>query len=184
MKLRVAKKVLKAPDRYTGQQRYDAAHRLYRQATTQKNGWTGFAALTLKPQRSFHEDDTLDLRLEYFQSLFDRGDEVNFPPGEVVVPTLNADKPIYRRDGQVANMAAIPYPGRYHYKAKVVELNGEVTVHNELVVDEAAKRTWEMGEWRTPRKYSAKKYQVRTGGKDRGTPPPRIKFNGKRTPRA
>jgi len=161
VKLRIAKKVLKDPDRYTGQQRYAAAHRLFKRASTFRDGAYGFCALLLKPQRSFHNDDQLDLRLEEFQSMYDRGEKIKFAPGEVVIPQLNIDKPVYRRDGQVHNFAVLPFPGKMQY--------GQVV--------EPPTTYWAMGEERHERPYSAKKYQIRTRGVDRGKVPPRLKFD-------
>jgi hypothetical protein len=174
MNVRIAKKVFKNPERYTGQQRYAAAHRLYRYASTFKDGEVGFWALKLKPQRSFHADDTLDLRLEYFLAKYDALEPIDFPPGEVVVPQEGINKPMYRRDGQAGNLNALPFPGSWGYKQKVVVVEEEVVVVNELVGVET-KKTWEMGEWRVERPYSRKKYQIRTGGKMAGVKPSRLK---------
>lgn len=200
MKLRIAKKVFKNPDDYTGQQRYTAAHRLFTRASTFRDGEAGLAALLLKPQRSFRLDDQLDLRLESFLADVEAGVEILFPRGEVVVPQTNIKKPARRKDGQVMNFNAAPFPHKFHYTP--VELTGDVIERDakdgvvegrlavkggELVVDELYEKKWEWGEWRIPRKYTAKKYQVRTGGLDRGQRPKRLKFrdfdtNGQRTP--
>lgn len=176
MNLRVAKKVLADPDRYSHQQRYDAAARLYRRASTFKDGPAGYAALYLKPQRSFHDDDQLDLRFEAFLADVDVDREIDFPPGPVYVPPAEG-KPIYRRDGQVQNFNALPFPSKVVWNnKKITQLDGSKSYWNEAVVVEDQKKTWEMGESRVPRKYSAVKYRVRTGGKFQGVKPPRLKW--------
>jgi hypothetical protein len=175
MKLRIAKKVLADPDRYTGHQRLVAAHRLYTRASTFKDGEQGLLALYLKPQRSFHNDDQLDLRFEYLMNRYNKLEEIDFPPGEVVIDKEALRKPAFRKDGQVQNFNAMPFPTRYHYKHKVVAVpherhvmggdNGDATIMiiNEGVLDELRKQKWEMGEWRVDRPDSRRKYQVREG---------------------
>jgi hypothetical protein len=182
MNFRTAKKVLKDPDRYTTQQRYHAAHRLYRFASTFKNGEAGFFALSLKPQKTFHADDTLDLRYEYFLAKWDALEPIDFPPGEVVVPQLNIHKPVRRKDGQVHSFDAIPFPGSVTYRQETVvrkSIEDGMEVEDTFVINHPIagepKKTWEMGEWRVERPYSRKKYQIRTGGKDAGKVPPRKK---------
>lgn len=179
MKLRIAKKVLNDPDRYSGHQRLAAAHRLYRRATAFKDGSAGYAALLLKPQRSYHEDDQLDLRMELFQTDLDLGRLPVFTRGEVVIPPIT--KPVYRKDGQVMNFAVQPFPKRVTYKQVVTVIGKDsegydiVQIHNEIDHVEYP-RFWEMGEWRSPRPYTRKKYQVRTGGFDQGVKPKKLKF--------
>jgi hypothetical protein len=188
MNLRIAKKVLKDPDRYTGHQRLVAAHRLFTRASTFKDGEQGLLALYLKPQRSFHADDQLDLRFEYFLNLYNKLEEIDFPPGEVVIDKEALRKPAYRKDGQVQNFNAMPFPSRYHYKQKVVEVphvrhamgdGGDATVMviNEAVLDELRKQKWLMGEWRVDRPDSRRKYQVREGNVA-GKRPHRLKRKG------
>ena len=161
MKLRVAKKILKAPDAYNHQQRYRAAHRLYRQASTFKDGELAFIALLLKPQTSFVRDEELDLRFELFQLQIERGEQPTLRSGMVPVPPIER-KPVYRGDGQVHNFNAMPYP-------KKVVMYG--------VEQPDMDKGWhEMGEWRYERPYTAKKYQIRTGGLDRGKKPKRLKL--------
>lgn len=178
MNLRTAKKVLFNPGKYSGQQRYNAAHRLYRRASTFKDGLLGFWALKLKPQRSFHCDDQLDLRFEYFLSRYDKLEEIDFPPGSIVISKEELRKPAFRRDGQVQNFNALPYPtGRITYRQETVvdpETGGAIVVNHTVIPDEGPKRTWEMGEWREERKYSKKKYHVREA-KVAGKRPPRLK---------
>ena len=176
MNLRIAKKVLADPDRYSHQQRYDAAHRLFRRASTFKDGPAGYTALYLKPQRSFHEEDQLDLRFELFQAAIDADAEIVFAPGPVVIPPAEG-KPMYRRDGQVQNFNALPFPSKVKWNnKKVIQLDGSESYWNEMEVVESQKTTWEMGEKRVPRKYSALKYRVRTGGTLQGVKPPRQRW--------
>ena len=176
MNLRIAKKVLKDPDRYSAQQRYHAAHRIYHWASTFKDGEVGFMALQLKPQKTFHEDDQLDLRYEYFLKAFDSLEEIDFPPGEIVIQPEAVKRPAFRRDGQAQNFNAIPWPGKFHYKQETVVAGNEVHVINQAVSDdtEESKRNWVMGEWRVARKDSRKKYQVREA-RVAGMRPPRLK---------
>jgi hypothetical protein len=163
VKLRIAKKVLKNPDAYTGQQRYTAAHRLYRRASTFKDGEAGFVSLMLKPQASFAEDEQVDLRFELWSCQIEAGGQPVFAVGEVVVPKENINKPVFRKDGQVHNFNALQTPG---------PLRVRTDPWNDHFVDAA---WWEMGEWRYERKYSRKKYQIRTGGKMAGVQPKRLK---------
>jgi hypothetical protein len=176
--LRTAKKVLFNPNAYTGQQRYAAAHRLYRRASTFKDGLLGFWALKLKPQRSFHADDQLDLRYEYFLSRYDKLEEIDFPDGDIVIPKEELRKPVFRRDGQVQNFNALPFPSKaskISFKPEVVKhSSGDATLVNHVVVEELEQKTWEMGEWRVERPYSKKKYHVREA-KVAGKRPPRLK---------
>lgn len=182
MNLRIAKKVLLNPDKYTGQQRYNAAHRLYRRASTFKDGVLGFWALKLKPQRSFVNDDQLDLRFEYFLSRWDKLEDLDFPPGDFVISKEELRKPVFRKDGQVANFAALAYPTKVRYESETVltpggsRLGGEVTVLNKAVAVEMSNevKRWEMGEWRTERPFSRKKYHIREA-KVAGKRPPRLK---------
>ena len=174
MNLRVAKKVLRNPDAYTGQQRYAAAHRLYTRASTFKDGELGFWALMLKPQRSFHDDDQLDLRFEFFLARYDKLEEIDFLPGEVVIPKEELRKPVFRRDGQVQNFNALKYPSKHHYESEVVKTPDGAVILNRAVADEMEKKSWEMGEWRVERKYSKKKYHIREKGVA-GQRPPRLK---------
>lgn len=160
MKIRIAKKIFRDPDRYTGQQRYSAAHRMYRFASTFKDGEVGLMALILKPQRSFHDDDQLDLRFETFTAQVLRGEQPTFGRGEVVIPQENIRKPVFRRDGQVQNFGAPAYPNTFY------------TGGQDSGID---KGWWEMGEHRYDRPYSRKKYQIRTGGKDAGIKPKRLR---------
>jgi hypothetical protein len=183
MKLRIAKKVLLDPDQYSGQQRYAAAHRLFRRASTFKDGSAGYAALMLKPQRSYHEDDQLDLRMESFQADLDAGREPVFEPGEVVVPPVDQKKPVFRRDGQVHNFNALPFPNKVTWKQRLVVIGKDeegydiIESHNEIDRVEMERTFWEMGEERVVRRYSLKKYQVRTKGADRGKRPYRLKWS-------
>lgn len=161
MNLRTAKKVAKDPDAYTEHQRSRAAHRLYRRASTFKDGEAGFFALLLKPQGSFREDEQLDLRYEVFSMQIERGEQPVFAPGPVSVPGSNG-KPVYRRDGQVHNFDALPYPNTFVEYGRITNID---------------KGWWEMGELRHERKYSMKKYLVRTGGKFQGVKPRRLKLS-------
>ncbi len=175
MKLRIAKKVLRNPDAYSGQQRYTAAHRLYSRASTFNDGLLGFWALKLKPQRSFHSDDQLDLRFEYFLTRWDKLEEIDFPPGEITIPKEELRRPAFRRDGQVANFNAPKFPSKYHYESKIVSHpNGDASLISRAVVDEVESKTWEMGEWRVERPFSKKKYSIRES-KVVGQCPPRLK---------
>lgn len=158
MNLRISKKVASDPDRYSQQQRYHAATRLFRRASTFKDGEAGFMALMLKPQGSFR-DDQLALRFEVFQMQIEAGEQPVFHGGEVVVPPPN-NKPVYRKDGQVHNFNATPYPN------KKLEF-GNITDEDN--------GWWEFGEMRHERPYTLKQYQVRTGGVDRGKKPRRLK---------
>lgn len=160
MNLRISKKVLKDPDRYSHQQRTRAAHRIYTCASTFKDGELGLMALLLRPQNSFTEDDQLDLRFEVFTCQLERGEQPLFARGEVVIPKENLNKPVFRKDGQVHNFNALQMPGSHRVA------NTDDFVYSEY---------WEMGEMRCERKYSRKKYQIRTGGKTAGVQPKRLK---------
>lgn len=160
MNLRIAKKVLNDPDRYSHRQRYEAAHRLYRFSATFRNGEICLMALMLKPQKSFREDEQLDLRFEVLTTQVLRGEQPKFIPGEVLVPQENINKPVYRSDGQAHNFNALPYPNTFYKHGKDTGID---------------KGWWEMGEWRYDRPYSRKKYQIRTGGKMAGVKPKRLK---------
>jgi hypothetical protein len=160
MKIRIAKKVFKDPDRYSAQQRFHAAHRMYRAARAFVDAHLALMALMLKPQRSFRNDDSLDLRYEQLTLLFESGKLKVLPAGEVQVPQENINKPVYRRDGQAHNFNATPFPNTFY--------TGGV----DSGID---KGWWEMGEQRYERTYSRKKYQIRTGGKDAGKKPKRLK---------
>jgi hypothetical protein len=111
MNRRLAKKVLKAPSRYDGHQKNGAAHRLFRAASRAGDGVLAFRALRLKPRDSFATEDQVDLKFQKLLGQHERGEQLTVSTKDVLPPPP-VSKPAFRRDGQVHNFAAIPFPGQ------------------------------------------------------------------------
>jgi len=120
MKLRVAKKVARDPSRYSGQQVYDAAHRLYRRAAQFKDGAAALEALKLRPDASFTTDDDQYLRREQLLGMEERGESLVYHPA-IEVPVNNM-KPAFRKDGQAHNFNALPFPGQRPWSLKAYQV--------------------------------------------------------------
>lgn len=110
MNRRIAKKVLRDQDRYSHQQHIHAAHRLYKQASQYGNGPLAFAALTMKPRRSYPNalDDQLALHFELMIGQNGRREPITVSRVNVVPPPP-VTKPAFRADGQVHNFGLIPW---------------------------------------------------------------------------
>jgi hypothetical protein len=129
VKKRVAKKILKNQHRqrpmrrqtdgsylasrpvYSDQQKNLAAHRLFRPACRHGDAKLAWAALKLKPDNSFTVDDQVDLKYEWLKGQELRREKLTISTKDIVPPPPVA-KPAFRRDGQVHNFGAIPFPGQ------------------------------------------------------------------------
>lgn len=128
MKLRIAKKILscqwpisrgqerKPPafgGNYSGQQKLLASIRLFRYASLHKNGELAFKALHLRPIDSFQPDDQVDLKFERLIGQYGRCETLTVSKDQFIPPPPDNTKPGYRKDGQIGNPNALPYPGKH-----------------------------------------------------------------------
>lgn len=107
MKLRLAKKILKAGQLYNRQHRNRAAVRVCRWARGH-NDALYLRALRFQPSQFVIVDDVMDLDRERLEGIAMRKaagvpEPAPAPPGP--------PKPVYRRDGQVHSFDALPWPG-------------------------------------------------------------------------
>ncbi|HVT63136.1 MAG TPA: hypothetical protein VHD33_06600 [Legionellaceae bacterium] len=153
MNLRIAKKILahqnnnynkdlvrKQPDfygNYTGQQKLLAAHRIFRYASKYGKGKLALDALHLKPPESFQPDDQMDLKFERLIGQYGRGETLIINTKEFTPPPSDQSKPVYRKDGQIHNFNAIPWPGMENIKYKPI-------VRTVKTSDEDTKEEYEM----------------------------------------
>lgn len=90
-------------------ERFLLAMRLIRRAKADNDSAAFLEAFKLIPPDMVNEQHVL--RREWILSHFDHNDTPGFGPDEIVVPTTNMNKPVYRKDGQIHNFNALPYPG-------------------------------------------------------------------------
>lgn len=110
MNLRIAKKVLRDRERYSGYQHLAAANRLIQRASLYEDAHAILAAFRLKPENAFQNDERFELKFELLIGQDGREESLTYSRKPIVIPEVIC-VPAFRRDGQVQNFNALPQPG-------------------------------------------------------------------------